>query len=193
MVWPVETCCELVQSPPVVPFFATTSQVFRRTKKPTGKVSDTSFFWWFMHLFMRFMTCMLIHQFMTLNYESLWTPKRENHVTKQNHGVSPRARTGNVLAKDPARVRNLWGCHFHTTSAASWKPRSETPFFQDTKTRINTHQYAKEGTAEFTTLFHTDGDLANLGRSWQILVTRERRLKPPSSCQAQLLLRMWLP
>ena len=40
---PVETCCELVQSP-VVPFFATTSQVFRRTKKPTGKVSDTSFF-----------------------------------------------------------------------------------------------------------------------------------------------------
>ena len=59
--------------------------------------------------------------------------------------------------------------------------------------RINTHQYAKEGTAEFTTLFHTDGDLADLGRSWQILVTRETRLKPPSSCQAQLLLRMWLP
>ena len=32
--------------------------------------------------------------------------------------------------------------------------------------RINTHQYAKEGTAEFTTLFHTDGDLADLGRFW---------------------------
>ena len=118
---------------------------------------------------MRFTTCMLIHQFMTLNYESLWTPKRENHVTKQNHGVSPRARTGNVLAKDPARVRNLWGCHFHTTSAASWKPRSETPFFQDTKTRINTHQYASIRQGRNSGVHNSFPHRWWLGKSWQIL------------------------
>ena len=90
--------------------------------------------------------------FMTLNIFGLWImmmKSKRGKPRQKDRGVSPRARAGNVLAKVPTSVCSP-GSNYNSCSRLKVEG-SKGSKRQDTK----------EGTTEFTTLFHTDGNLAD--------------------------------